>query len=181
MIEREDGSKALVVMVAAMSENRVIGRGGDLPWRLPDDLRHFKAATMGHAVIMGRTTFETLPGPLPGRSNIILTSRRSWTAPGVTVAHDLGDALRAAAAMRGRKGVSPESDRVCIAGGGKVYAEALDLADELDLTIVHTVVNDGDAFFPDFDRSAWSRVALDARPADERHAHAFTFERWQRV
>lgn len=153
-----------------MAENRVIGRGNALPWRLPADMKRFKALTMGHAVIMGRKTFDTMGKPLPGRRNIVLTRDRRWSSPGVEVTHDLAGALALAAG----------DSLVFVAGGAEIYGLALPRANRLDLTLVHATV-DGDAFFPEFSPSEWSLVEDEKHAADDRHAFPFSFRRYQRV
>lgn len=153
-----------------MAENRVIGRGNTLPWRLPADLKRFKALTMGHPVIMGRKTFDTMGRPLSGRRNIVLTRDRRWTSRGVEVAHDLAGAL----ALVSGDGL------VFVAGGAEIYQLALRRADQLDLTVVHTSV-DGDAFFPEFSPSEWTLMQDERHAADDRHAFPFSFRRYDRV
>jgi dihydrofolate reductase len=159
----------IVSLIAAMSENRVIGRDGALPWRLPLDMRHFKTLTTGHAVIMGRKTFETLPAALPHRRNIVLTRDRSYRPDGAEVVASLDDALQLAA----------DDDEVFVAGGGDVYRLALPRADRLYLTLVHVTV-DGDTHFPTVDDSAWRLVSDERHDCDERHAHAFSFRFYER-
>lgn len=153
-----------------MAENRVIGRGNALPWRLPADMKRFKALTMGHAVIMGRKTFDTMGKPLPGRRNIVLTRDRRWSSPGVEVTHDLAGALA----------LVPGDPLVFVAGGAEIYELALPRANRLDLTLVHASV-DGDAFFPEFSPSEWTLVEDEKHAPDDRHAFPFSFRRYQRV
>ena len=154
----------IVSLIAAMSENRVIGSAGGLPWRLPLDMRHFKATTTGHPVVMGRKTFETLPGPLPNRRNIVVTRAPSYRADGADVVHGLDEALALVA----------DDAEVFIAGGGEIYRVALARADRLYLTVVHASVP-GDTYFPAFDEHAWRLVS------DERHPHAFSFRLYERA
>ena len=143
----------IVSLIAAMSENRVIGRAGAVPWRLPEDMRFFKETTTGHTVIMGRKTFETLPAPLTNRHNVVVTSRRSYAVPdGVTVVHSLDEALA----------TGPREEEVFVAGGEEIYRQALPRADRIYLTVVHRSV-DGDTFFPEFDDSQWDLVRDDER------------------
>lgn len=177
MIRTPDGRPLRVVMIAAVADNGVIAEaGGALPWHLPDDLRHFKRTTSGHPVIMGRTTFETLPAPLPQRTNIVMTRQEGYRVPpGVIVAGDADTALRAAA-----EAAEPPVETIYIAGGGVIYAAFMDRADELDLTRVHAEP-DGTTRFPEIDETVWHRVAADHRDADARHTAAFTFERWVRT
>jgi dihydrofolate reductase len=153
-----------------MAENRVIGRGSALPWRLPADTKRFKALTMGHPVIMGRKTFDTIRRPLSGRRNIVITRDRAWTTAGVEVVHNLGDALRLAAG----------GAEAFVAGGAEIYRLALPHATRLDLTLVHARV-DGDAFFPEFSPSDWALVSDEHHVADAKHAFAFSFQRYERV
>jgi dihydrofolate reductase len=142
-----------VVMVAAVATNGVIGADGDIPWRIPEDFAHFKRVTLGHTLVMGRATYDSIGRPLPGRTTIVLTRSPSWTAPGVLVASSLDEALRLAESREGD---------VMIAGGSHVYAAALPLADEQILTEVHRAPW-GDTFYPAFDRSAWVETAREAR------------------
>ncbi len=162
----------MLTLLVAAAENNVIGRHGELPWRLPADLKRFKALTLGHPVVMGRKTFESIGRPLPGRPNIVVTRQVGWAAPlGVTVCSNLPDALHAARAL---------SDEVFIIGGGELYAQTLPLADRVQLTRVHTDVP-GDAFFPALAPAQWREVWREDHPADERHAHRFSFVELRRV
>jgi dihydrofolate reductase len=139
-----------VTLVAAVGANGVIGVDGDLPWRLPDDLAHFKQLTLGHPMVMGRATFESIGRPLPGRTTIVITRNPDWSSPGVEVAHDLEEALAHAAAL---------DDEVFLVGGGQVYAEGLQrgLVDLLCLTRV-AQSPDGDTRFPRVDWESWCEV-----------------------
>jgi dihydrofolate reductase len=127
----------IISIIAAMAENRVIGRGGAIPWDIPDDRRRFRELTMGHPVIMGRKTFESIGRPLSGRRNIILSRRPDYRGEGCCVVHSLEDALSASAG----------ADEVFICGGEELYRLALPLATRIYLTVVHGSC-DGDAFFP---------------------------------
>lgn len=165
-----------ISLIAAMSENRVIGRGGRIPWRLPDDLRFFMRTTMGHPLIMGRRTYESLDGALPGRRTIVLTRRPGWKAGGTggTGGAETAPSLEAALEL-----VATEPE-IFIAGGEEVYREALAVADRILLTLVHSVV-EGDTFFPPIDERAWRLAHSVEHPADARHAHAFAFQTWEKV
>lgn len=132
-----------VVLVVAVADNGVIGNKGDLPWSLPEDLRHFREVTTGHTVIMGRNTFASIGRPLPNRKNVVLTRDRDWAADGVTVAHDLDTALEEVT----------QGDAMVI-GGAQIYAQALPLADLQIITEVHQSPA-GDTRYPDFDRDEW--------------------------
>jgi dihydrofolate reductase len=137
-----------ITIVVAVAENGVIGNQGALPWRIPEDLRRFKALTMGKPVIMGRKTWESLPKkPLPGRANIVMTRDSSFCADGAQIAHSFADALAAAAA-----------DEVMVIGGEAIFASALPLAQRIHLTEV-AASPVGDAIMPPFDRNLWREVA----------------------
>ena len=145
-----------VVMVAAVADNGVIGASGDIPWRIPEDFAHFKATTLGHTMVMGRATFDSIGRPLPGRTTIVLTRDPSWSADGVLVASSLMGALELADGLAG-------AGDVMVVGGSLVYEEALALADEQVLTEVH-LTPEGDTFYPEWDRADWveqRREALD--------------------
>jgi dihydrofolate reductase len=132
-----------VSLVVAMAANRVIGKSGGLPWRLPGDLRFFKAVTMGKPLIMGRKTYESIGRPLPGRANIVVTRTGEVNAEGITVTHDFHEALKLARAIA----AGNETDEVMVIGGGDIYRQALPLADRIYLTEIHAEF-DGDTFFP---------------------------------
>ena len=159
-----------------MAENRVIGRNNALPWHLPADLKRFKALTMGHAVIIGRKTFAAIGRALPGRRWIVLTRDARWRREGVVTAGDL-DAAIAALAGEGEEG---EEGEVFVAGGAEVYLLTLPRADRLYVTIVHAAV-EGDTRFPALDPAAWRLVEDERHEADERHAFAYSFRRYERV
>ena len=147
-----------VVLVAAVARNGVIGDGPDIPWRLPGEQALFKALTMGHTLLMGRTTYESIGRPLPGRTTIVLTRRPDWSAEGVLVAHDLEEALALADDLPGE---------VMVAGGGEVYAAALAVADEQVLSEVD-LEPAGDAHYPAFDRAGWTEAAREQHEGYER-------------
>ncbi len=134
-----------VTLVVAVAANGVIGRDGDLPWRLPDDLAHFKRLTLGGVLVMGRTTYDSIGRPLPGRTTVVVTRQRQWSVPGVHVAHAVPDALALAASL---------GADVYVVGGATVYAEALGCADRLVVSHVHATP-EGDAYLPDVDWASW--------------------------
>ena len=155
----------MISIIVAMSENRVIGRDGDLPWRLPEDLRRFKTLTTDHTLIMGRKTWETLPpGGLSNRRCIVLTRDPEFAAEGAEIARSLEGAID----------LADDDDEIFIAGGAAVYEAALPRADRVYLTIAHAEI-EGDTFFPEFDTSGWTLIEEDHRESDERHAYAMTF------
>ena len=133
--------KPRISLIAALSENRVIGNQGKLPWHLKDDFRRFKERTLGHPIIMGRKTHESIGRPLPGRTNIVVTRDTSHEIPGCVVVKSLSEALAIAR--------EAESEEIFVIGGGQIYAEALLVADRLYLTLVHAIM-DGDTFFPEY-------------------------------
>lgn len=177
-VKDESGSVS-VAMIWAMSRNRVIGRDNKLPWHLPDDLRHFKRTTLGMPIIMGRRTYESTGGALPGRLNIIVTSGDlngdSERLNNVVLARSVEEAL----ALGKAQATKDDRDRCFVCGGSALYAAALPLADELFVTQVDVEV-EGDVFFPEFDLAPWECVSDEAFQPDERHALGFSFLHYQR-
>jgi dihydrofolate reductase len=157
-------------VIAAVARNGVIGRDNDLPWRLPADLRRFKRLTMGHSVIMGRRTFESIGRPLPGRRFVVLSRRADFRPEGVAVAASLDAALGACAG----------EDEVFVIGGARLFAEALPRADRLYLTRVDAEPA-GDVVFPALDPAAWRLREEEAYLGDAEHAHAMVFQVYERV
>jgi dihydrofolate reductase len=155
---------ALVSIVVAMDERNAIGRAGGLPWRLPEDLKHFKALTLGKPVVMGRRTWNSIGKPLPGRHNVVVTRQPGLSLHGATVVGSLEQAFVAA-------GDVPE---VCVIGGAEVYRAALPVTDALHVTRVHATL-DADTFFPPLEPADWIEVAREEHAADERHAWAYSF------
>ncbi|SCW88261.1 dihydrofolate reductase [Sphingobium faniae] len=156
-----------IVLVLARADNGVIGRDGGLPWRLPADLRHFKAITLGHPMIMGRKTFDSLPGLLPGRRHIVLTRDRAWAGEGAETAHDVESALRLVAAPT-----------VMVIGGADICGQFLPLARRIELTEVHRDA-EGDTAIPYPDPAHWEEIAReDHEAAQDIPAYSFvTFRR----
>jgi dihydrofolate reductase len=157
-------SSPVISIIAAMSENRVVGQNNRLPWHLPADLRHFKELTVGKPIVMGRRTWESLPGLLPDRVHIVITTDRSYLAEGCLLAHSVDQALEAAAG-------APE---VMIVGGANLYQQTLHRAHRMYLTLVHARVT-GDAFFPDFDEREWRELERESHREDERNPYPYTF------
>ena len=161
-------SEAMAVsLIAALDRNRAIGRDNDLPWRLPDDLKRFKALTLGKPVLMGRKTAQSLGRALPGRRNLVLTRSAQVPFEGMDAVASIDEALQAA--------TDGGAGELCVIGGGEVYAQCLPMATRLHLTHVDTEVDGADAFFPEFDRSQWRVVAREQHAADVKHAFAFEF------
>ena len=155
-----------VTIIAAVAANGVIGKDNRMPWHLSEDLKHFKALTMGHPMIMGRKTWESLPGRLPGRPHIVVTRNAGYRAEGATVAPSLAAAIAAA-----------DSNEVFVIGGGQLYAEALAIADRLQLTEIDAEFA-GDTRFPLYDRSRWHEVSRERHASANGLAYAFvTYER----
>ncbi len=161
---------AIISLIAAVAKNRVIGRGNQLPWKLPEDLRRFRHLTLGHPVIMGRKTFESLGKPLPGRANIVV-SRSMGPLPNVDVYASLETALGAASRM---------DESVFVIGGGEIYAQALPHAARLHLTEIRADFA-GDAQFPEFDRDEWKEVSRDQRKPEAADGFEFAFVRYDRA
>ena len=152
-----------VEIVVARADNNVIGRDGRLPWHLSADLRQFKITTMGAPMIMGRKTFDSLPGLLPGREHIVITRDRNWQAEGVKVAHSRDEALELAAGC----------ERVSVIGGAEIYREFLPMAERIHLTEVH-IAAEGDTFYPQLNSRDWN-VARGRREAEHGDQPAHTF------
>lgn len=162
-----DKTKQKLAMVVAMDRNRLIGTGGTLPWRLPDDMQWFVQQTMDKPVIMGRKTYESIPvkfRPLKGRHNIVLTRDRGYEAPGATVVHSLEAALAAAG----------DVEEIIIGGGANLYTQLLPQTTRLYLTLVEAELA-GDTYFPEIEWSTWRETFRRHHPADERHQFAFTW------
>jgi dihydrofolate reductase len=151
-------------LVVAMTQDRVIGRDNAMPWHLPDDLKRFKALTMGKPLIMGRKTFESIGRPLPGRTSLVMTRDPGWQAEGVVIVRSLDEAIT-------RAGAATE---ICVVGGEDIFRLALPIARRIHLTTLHASIP-GDTFFPPIDAAQWQEVERMEHPADERHAFAMTF------
>ena len=159
----------IVSLIVAMSENGVIGRNGTLPWKLPADLARFKAVTLGHPIIMGRKTYESIGRPLPGRRNIVVSSQTDFSPAGVEVAQSLEEALALCA----------HEPEVFVIGGGALFEAALPRAQRLYLTLVQAHVT-GDVRFPPMNLSHWRLVSETFRPADRDHAYPLSFKIYER-
>lgn len=161
---------ARLSLIVAMARNGVIGKNNAIPWRLPGELALFKRVTMGHPIVMGRKTWESIGRALPGRLNIVVTRNTAYNAPGATVVPSLEAALAAAAGAA----------EIFIIGGAQLYAEALPRADRLYLTTVDTEV-DGDTRMPAFDRNAWRTITTEAHARDDRNAYSYTLDVLERI
>ena len=168
--EENEKPKQRITIIAAAASNNALGKDNKLIWHLSKDLQHFKTLTNGHAVIMGRKTFESMPRALPNRTNIVITRQSDFQAENITVASSLSKALN----------IALYDPRPFIIGGGEIYKEAMSIADEIELTRVHADF-DADTFFPEISSHQWKEVWREDHPADEKHPHAFTFLRYQKI
>ncbi len=160
-------------IIAALASNSVIGRNNQVPWRLSTDLKRLKALTMGHHIIMGRKTFESIGKPLPGRVNVVITRQTDYRPDGVVVVNSLEDAIQIAESAR--------DDEVFVAGGSEIYQQAIHRADRMYLTRVHADV-EGDTVFPDFDDvSEWKLTDAEHFDADEKNEYPFSFLTYDRA
>ena len=159
-----------ISLIVAISENRVIGNRGQLPWHLPADLKRFKRLTMRHHIIMGRKTFESIGRQLPGRTSIVITRQHDYNAVGALVAHDLKQALDLAAGDK----------EVFIIGGAEVYRRALAKVDRVYLTFIHAEVA-GDTYFTEFDDSQWTKIDDERHPANENNEFEYSFRVYERA
>ncbi|EAQ82352.1 dihydrofolate reductase [Blastopirellula marina] len=160
-----------VSLIVAASQNNVIGRDGDMPWRLSADLQRFKKLTMGHSIVMGRKTYESIGRLLPGRQTVIVTRQADYAVEGAVIAANVAEALQ----------TPSTSGEIFVVGGGEIYAQAIDLADQIYLTRVQAMIEDGDAFFPALDQDKWDRIETREFPADEKNDYPTTFEIWRRL
>ena len=161
---------AVISIIAAMADNRVIGRDNRLPWHLPADLAHFKMTTLDRPIIMGRRTFESLPGLLPRRRHIVVTRNRRYNAPGCTLADSPEAAIEAAGA----------ASEIFFIGGASLYRAAIPMARRMHLSLVHGSF-DGDVLFPDWNPAQWIEVSRSEHPSDDRNAFDLTFVVLERV
>jgi len=166
------GTPLKLSLIAALDSDHGIGRDNDLPWTLPDDLKRFKALTVGKPILMGRRTAESLGRALPGRLNLVLTRSGQVPFEGMQAVASIEQALQAAA--------DTDAEELCVIGGGEIYRLAMAQATDLHLTWVHTTVP-ADTHFPPVDPALWVEVARDHHAADERHAYAFDFVDYRRA
>lgn len=159
----------MITIIAAIAKNRVIGNNNRLIWHLPADLRFFKSTTMGHVLIMGRKTFESLGKPLPGRTMIVISRQKDYLTQGVAIAHSLPDALN----------MVPENLETFIVGGAQIYELALPIADKMILTRIDADF-DGDTIFPDYNEVDWQLVHTEHHPSDDKHPWPFSFNTYLR-
>jgi dihydrofolate reductase len=156
---------ASLELVVAVAENGVIGRGNGLPWHLSKDLRHFKALTLGKVIVMGRKTYESIGKALPGRTNLVMTRSADFSAADCTIVGTL-DSARAAV---------PAGSALMVIGGADIYRQCLPFANRIHLTLVHTRIEDGDAFFTGWRGAEWRESSREPHEADEKNDFAFSF------
>ena len=160
----------MISLIAAMDENRLIGKNNDLPWRLPADLAYFKKVTMDHTVVMGRKTFESIGKPLPGRENVIVTSQQDYKVEGATVVHSIDELLA----------LDTNSKELFIIGGAHLYEQNLPYADRLYLTEIQEQF-EGDAYFPAFNQSEWNVISKEQGVKDEKNPYPYFFTVYERM
>jgi dihydrofolate reductase len=149
-----------------MADNRVIGKDNQLPWRLPADLKHFKAITIGHPILMGRKTYESIGKPLPQRTNIILTRNSNFAAPGCLVVASKEEAMQTALDLN--------SSEIFVIGGAEVYKQLMPAIQKIYLTVIHHTFN-GDAYFPELNPNEWQETACEDHAADNENQYAYSF------
>lgn len=161
-----------ISIIVAMSENNAIGKKGKIPWHLPNDLKQFKKVTIGHHIIMGRKTFDSIGKPLPGRTNVVITHQKDLKIEGCEVVNSMGAALAIARL--------DNQEEVFIIGGASIYKSILSDAEKIYLTRVHTKVIEADTFFPQIDEKMWIETQNHPYLPDEEHDHAYTIQLLER-
>ena len=152
----------MISFVVAMDENRAIGKDNDLPWYLPNDLKHFKNVTMGKPIVMGRKTYESIGKPLPGRENIVVTRDEHYQAEGTTVVHSVDEVLK------------KEAEELCVIGGTVIFKLFMPVADRLYVTEIHHTF-DADTYFPEINRDEWREVSRESGTVDEKNKYPHDF------
>lgn len=161
----------MITVIAAIAENNALGKNNDLIWHLPADLKRFKTVTTGNYILMGRNTFESIGKPLPNRTTIIITRNKNYFKDGCLIAHSLEEALE----------IAKEQEQIFIIGGAQIYKETLakDLADQLDITLVHKEF-DADVYFPIIDKKLWKEIKREDFKADEKNKYDYSFISYQK-
>jgi len=159
----------MITIIAAAAQNNALGKGNQLIWHLSDDLKRFKSLTLDGYIIMGRKTFESLPGILPRRKHIVITRNPDFKKEGIVVVQNLEQALAAI----------PSDKDAIVVGGGEIYNQTINIADKIELTRVHHDF-EADTFFPEIDLTKWELVSSEFHPKDEKHQYDFTFETYLR-
>ena len=156
--------KPRISLIVAMANNRVIGMNNTLPWHLPADLKHFKTLTMGHHIVMGRNTYESIGKPLPGRTSVVVTRNADYAPPGVMVVNSLEKAIL----------VCADDAEIFVIGGAEIYRQAISFADRIYLTEIDADIS-GDAHFPEFDSKSWQETERISHAPDEKNRHSYHF------
>ncbi|OWP84743.1 diacylglycerol kinase [Flavobacterium davisii] len=161
-----------IILIAAAGQKNELGKDNSLLWHLPDDFKHFKSLTTGHYIIMGRKTFESFPKPLPNRTHVIITRSKTYFVPKECIlVNSVKEALK----------TCPVDQNVYIIGGGEVYKQFIDLADEIELTRVHACFLEADTYFPHIEQNKWELKESTFHPQDEKHLYSFTIEKYIRI
>ncbi len=171
MANTDSNAEPLLTLIVAATENNAIGKDNQLLWHLPQDLKFFKNTTWAMPVVMGRKTFESFNKLLPGRINIVITTKTGWNAAGVQVATDIPAGIEAAKATNCKE--------IFIIGGGEIYKQTITMANRIYMTRVHAEL-EGDTFFPAIDEANWELKASEDFKADEKHKYDFSFQRWEK-
>ena len=169
--DKENKKDYIITLIVAASNNNAIGKQNNMPWHLPEDLKFFKNTTWGMPVIMGRKTFESVGKPLPGRTNIIITSNKNWKAENTISTSSIDEAIKVATETNAKE--------IFITGGGEIYKQTLAFADKVYLTRVDTTI-DGDAFFPEMDLEIWEIIFEKQVKADDKNKFDMTFQTWKK-
>ena len=159
----------MISMLVAMDENRVIGKDGDLPWRLPNDLKFFKEVTTGHSILMGRKTYDSIGRPLPNRRNLVITRNQGFSPEGVEVLHSLEEV----------KPLAAKEEEFFVIGGETLFKQLFSITDRIYLTLIHEKF-DGDTYFPDFPEEEWKIVSSTEGKTDENNIYPHTFLVYER-
>jgi dihydrofolate reductase len=159
----------MIILIAAVAENKALGKDNQLLWHLPDDFKRFKTLTSGHYIVMGRKTFESFPKPLPNRTHVVITRQKNYAAEGCLVVNSLEEAMK----------ICPKVEDVYIIGGGEIYKQSIGFADAIEITRVHKNF-EADTFFPEIDATKWQLVYKEFHPKDEKHTMEFTFETYNK-
>jgi len=160
----------MITIIAAIGKNNELGKDNQLLWHLPEDLKYFKKMTMGHPIIMGRKTYESIGKPLPNRTNIVVSRKEDWFEEGILIVPSIKDAIKHAKKI---------NEQIFIIGGGNIYEQTIDLADCLKITQVDFQTK-ADAFFPKIDENIWQKTDEIHHPKDEKNAYNFSFQTWER-
>jgi dihydrofolate reductase len=159
----------MIILIAAVAENFALGKNNDLLWHLPNDFKRFKEITSGHYIIMGRKTFESFPKPLPNRTHIIISRQKEYKKEGCIVVENLQKAI----------GACPKDENIFVIGGGEIYSQSIQLADQLDITRVHHSF-DADVYFPEINMNIWELTSEKFNSKDEKHHFEYTFQTYTR-